>query len=285
MGVVKIVDRNHTRQIAQRATDGGEDRRTRDRIIEALLRAGALTAPAIAAQLALTTTGIRRHLDALVAEGIATEESVESGRRGRPARRFGLTAAGRDQLPHTYDDLAVSALRHIAQFGGRTAVRAFADEQVAELEQRCTEAINGAGEDPLAKATALAEALSQEGYAASAQVLASGGQLCQRHCPVAHAAAEFPELCEAETELISRLLGSHVQRLATIARGDGVCTTHVPSAPQLRAAAAVSSTATSGTTNSTTIISTTTISTATATATSTKTPTSIKPSHTAVSKG
>ena len=42
------------------------------------------------------------------------------------------------------------------------------------------------------------------------------------------AAEEFPQFCATETELFSRLLGSHVQRLATIAHGEGVCTTHVP---------------------------------------------------------
>jgi predicted ArsR family transcriptional regulator len=86
----------------------------------------------------------------------------------------------------------------------------------------------GAGDDPLARAEALAGALTSEGYAASASTIASGGQLCQHHCPVAHVAAEFPQLCEAETEVISRLVGTHVQRLATIAHGDGVCTTHIP---------------------------------------------------------
>jgi len=45
---------------------------------------------------------------------------------------------------------------------------------------------------------------------------------------VAHVAEKFPELCEAETEVFARLLGTHVQRLATIAHGDGVCTTYVP---------------------------------------------------------
>jgi predicted ArsR family transcriptional regulator len=45
-------------------------------------------------------------------------------------------------------------------------------------------------------------------------------------------AAEFPQLCEAETEAFGRLLGTPVQRLATIAHGDGVCTTHV-TAPSL----------------------------------------------------
>jgi hypothetical protein len=44
---------------------------------------------------------------------------------------------------------------------------------------------------------------------------------------VAHVAAEFPQLCEAETEAFCRLLGTPVQRLATIAHGDGICTTHV----------------------------------------------------------
>ena len=56
----------------------------------------------------------------------------------------------------------------------------------------------------------------------------TGHQLCQHHCPVAHVAEQFPELCEAETEVFARLLGTHVQRLATIAHGDGVCTTFVP---------------------------------------------------------
>jgi hypothetical protein len=41
-------------------------------------------------------------------------------------------------------------------------------------------------------------------------------------------AREFPQLCVAETEAFSRLLGVHVQRLATLAHGEHVCTTHIP---------------------------------------------------------
>ena len=44
-------------------------------------------------------------------------------------------------------------------------------------------------------------------------------------------AAEFPQLCEAETEAFARLLGTPVQRLATItAPGSGISTTHDSSA-------------------------------------------------------
>ena len=94
-----------------------------------------------------------------------------------------------------------------------------------------------AGESaPLAdRVRVLAMALSVDGYAASATARpgpAGGEQLCQHHCPVAHVAAQFPQLCEAETEAFGRLLGTPVQRLATISHGDGICTTHV-TAPSL----------------------------------------------------
>jgi hypothetical protein len=41
--------------------------------------------------------------------------------------------------------------------------------------------------------------------------------------------------------MIGRLLGTHVQRLATIAHGDGVCTTHIPLRAGASTAAAVDS--------------------------------------------
>jgi hypothetical protein len=47
---------------------------------------------------------------------------------------------------------------------------------------------------------------------------------------VQHVAERFPQLCEAETEAFSALLGVHVQRLATLAGGHHVCTTFVPAA-------------------------------------------------------
>jgi predicted ArsR family transcriptional regulator len=204
---------------------------TRDRVVE-LLAQGPATAVALGEVLGLSPAGVRRHLDAMLVEGLvsAREQVLRGPRgRGRPAKVFSLTDAGREELgQHAYDGLAAAALRWIAQRGGEQEVAAFAQAQIASLEQRCEAAVRGSGDDPLARAEALAEALTAQGYAASASTIATGGQLCQHHCPVAHVAAEFPQLCEAETEVISRLVGTHVQRLATIAHGDGVCTTHIP---------------------------------------------------------
>ncbi|MPZ28455.1 MAG: ArsR family transcriptional regulator [Micromonosporaceae bacterium] len=208
----------------------GEER-TRSRVTRLLLEHGSASAAELGAELALSPAAIRRHLDAMLADGLVetAEREVRGPRgRGRPAKPFKLTEAGRESFPHTYDGIATAALRWIVARSGEQAVAAFAAEQVAALEERCRAAMAGAGDDPLARAEALAGALTTEGYAASASTIASGGQLCQHHCPVAHVAAEFPQLCEAETQVISRLVGTHVQRLATIAHGDGVCTTHIP---------------------------------------------------------
>jgi len=217
-----------------RTSAPADDGRTRDRVSGLLLEHGPQTATELAALLGISPAAVRRHLDALVSAGRAEERLSRDAHRGRgrPARRFHLTDAGRSAFPHAYDDLALTALRYVAASGGAEAVRAVAEQQLAGLEERCSTAVeeaeHGRPGAPVDRAQALAAALTAEGYAATASALSGGGQLCQHHCPVAHVAAEFPQLCEAETAVIGRLVGTHVQRLATIAHGDGICTTHIP---------------------------------------------------------
>ncbi|HXP18053.1 MAG TPA: helix-turn-helix domain-containing protein [Streptosporangiaceae bacterium] len=213
----------------------GSEQSTRARVARLILENGPVTATGLGTRLGLTPAAVRRHLDHLLANGlIETRIARVYGNRGRgrPARMFAITDAGRSAFEHTYDDLATSALRFLAERAGPGAVTDFARRQVADLERRYRPAVDSA--PPAGRVRALAEALSADGYAASATAMpAAGGgqpggeQLCQHHCPVAHVAAEYPQLCEAETEAFGRLLGAPVQRLATIAHGDGVCTTHV----------------------------------------------------------
>jgi predicted ArsR family transcriptional regulator len=148
--------------------------------------------------------------------------------RGRPARYFALTDAGRGLFPDAYDDLAAAALRALNRAAGEEAVAEFARDRAGDLATKYSRSVTAS--DLPARARQLAEALSEDGYAASAETGGNGVQICQHHCPVAHVAAEFPQLCEAETDAFAALLGTHVQRLATIAHGDHLCTTHVPAA-------------------------------------------------------
>ena len=208
------------------------DAPTRQRVARSILENGPSTAAALAERLDLTPAAVRRHLDHMIERGTveAREPKIYGARgRGRPAKSFALTQAGRDTFDQQYDDLAVQALRFLAETGGDEAVLEFARRRVAGLETQYADIV--AAEPTLSPAEALARALTQGGYAASVRQGPVGEQLCQQHCPVAHVAHEFPQLCEAETEVIGKLLGRHVQRLATIAHGDGVCTTCIPDQP------------------------------------------------------
>jgi predicted ArsR family transcriptional regulator len=213
------------------------DAPTRQRVARSILELGPSTAATLADRLSLTPAAVRRHLDHMIADGAveAREPRVYGARgRGRPAKVFALTEAGRDRFDQQYDDLAVQALRFLAETGGDQAVLEFARRRIAELEGQYDKIV--AEQPGLEPSQALARALTQGGYAASVRQGPVGEQLCQQHCPVSHVAHEFPQLCEAETEFISKVLGVHVQRLATIAHGDGVCTTCIPTGPTQTAA-------------------------------------------------
>jgi predicted ArsR family transcriptional regulator len=205
------------------------DLSSRQRVAALLLELGPQTAAALGDRLGMTPAGVRKHLDALLANGtiVAREQRIYGPRgRGRPARVFALSDAGHASGPTAYDDVATDALRFLAETAGEEAVEAFARRRVAELEERYAERV---AHLPLEeRPAALAEALSEDGFMATTTQGQLGFQLCQHHCPVQHVAEEFPQLCEAETEAIGRLVGRHVQRLATIAHGDGVCTTYIP---------------------------------------------------------
>jgi predicted ArsR family transcriptional regulator len=219
------------------------ERSTRNRVARSILDHGPSTVADLAERLRLTQAAVRRHLDSLVAENVveAREKRVYGTRaRGRPAKIFALTDCGRDAFDQSYDSLAVEALRWIERnAGGEAAVAAFARDRIAAQAGAYREAVESA--EPAQRTEALAKALTADGYAATARNAPVGEQLCQHHCPVAHVAEQYPQLCEAETEFFSRLLGTHVQRLATIAHGDGVCTTFIPhGAPQTTESASAS---------------------------------------------
>lgn len=208
---------------------------TRDSVARAILERGPQSAADLACRLGVSAAAIRRHLDALVADGLLVERDPRPNAnrgRGRPARTYALTDAGRAAFPHGYDDLANTALRYLGETGGDAALVAFAEHRARALAAQLADDVD-ANAPVTERADALAGALSAHGYASTTQTVgtpggASGVQVCQHHCPVAHVAAEFPQLCEAETRAFEAVLGTYVQRLATIAHGDGVCTTHVP---------------------------------------------------------
>jgi len=189
----------------------------------------ATTATQLATLLGVTPVAVRRHLDLLESDGLIEPRQPrgqETAGRGRPAKSYRITDAGRDRFHHAYSELAAQAIAQILSAAGTDGLDALAEAHFSPIEHAFGAALEtNPSENP---ADALVEALDAGGYAAQLSQLNRGVQLCQHHCPVADVARLYPELCEIETGLIAKMLGSHVQRLATIAHGDGVCTINIP---------------------------------------------------------
>lgn len=218
-----------------------DDDSTRARVLDLIAEKGPVSAAQLAKVLRLTPAAVRRHITALEdAEQIEVHTPAQTGKRGRgrPARHYVLTPKARTSFAEGYSDLANRALHYLSQVAGDKAVDSFAAARGRDLERRYATVVEAAGKDPSERARALADALTLDGYAASVRDVGDGSfavQLCQGNCPVRDVAGEFHELCDAETQAISRLVGVPAQRLATLAGGEHVCTTHIPIAmPALR---------------------------------------------------
>ena len=212
---------------------------THDNILRLIIERGPITSAELASILVLTPAAVRRHLTQLEADGQIAEytgAASRPARRGRPSRRYVATTLGQASFGDAYADVANQALDFLQEAMGEEGVQAFATQRIDQLEARYADVVNEAGEDPRARAEALASALTRDGYAASVRQ-GRGGltlQLCQGHCPIHDVASSYPVMCEAETQAFHRLLNVHVQRLATLAGGEHVCTLTIPLVSRIR---------------------------------------------------
>lgn len=218
------------------------EERTRDRVLRGVLNHGPVSAASLGELLSLTPAAVRRHLDALEQANMIEVASLKQygAGAGRPARRYVIAPQGHGRLGNDYLMIARNALEMLRDTVGESALETFASARAAEMEARYRPVVEAAGEDVAARAQALAEAMSRDGFVTTAQIteppagrLAPGKllasiQLCQGHCPIRDLAEDFQVFCEQETGIISDLLGVDVRRLSTMAGGAHVCTTHVP---------------------------------------------------------
>ena len=211
------------------------DERTRDRVLTAVLEHGPVSAAQLGTLLGLTPAAVRRHLDTLSREDLIEVKLISNAKSGagRPARRYVVSRRGQTEIGDDYLEIARLALDEIAGVLGEQGVVEFAQRRFAKMEAKYQPMVDAAGSDVAARSKALAAALNADRFVATSDSLNAGTpmaaeQLCQGHCPIQELASSFPEFCDAETEVFSRLIGVDVRRLSTMASGGHVCNTHVP---------------------------------------------------------
>lgn len=213
-----------------------------ERVARSLIVEGPATSAMLADRLGMTSAGVRKHIRALIEAGLIEAQdrppfgpAPERG-RGRPGLVYAIRREGRLAADDTAADFALEAMRFLAK--DPQLIEAFARERAQQLATHLRAAV---AHDPTDAVGSVATALTTDGYAATVEPVGEHAvQLCQHHCPIVDVAAEFPQFCEAETAAVGEVLGMHVTRLATIAHGDGVCTTLIPVQPTTRTEGKVS---------------------------------------------
>lgn len=109
---------------------------------------------------------------------------------------------------------------------GEEGVQAFATQRIDQLEARHADVVNEAGEDFQGAGRGAGQRPDPRRVCCIRASRPRGLTLqpCQGHCPIHDVASSYPVMCEAETQAFHRLLNVHVQRLATLAGGEHVCT-------------------------------------------------------------
>ena len=190
---------------------------TRQRLLDLLRNKPGSTAAELSRALQVTQADVRHHLSNMIEEGLViTAGRNRRGRRGRPARRFSLTALtlqdnfdilSKALLTTSLDDLPPDAETAYLQRVARHLAGEFTPR--GPLAQRLVQAI---------------EQLNTLGYQARWEAHADAPRMIFERCPFAALRPEFPELCQLDTYLVEFLLGETVTQIESNAQlDDGYC--------------------------------------------------------------
>ncbi|MGQ0535102.1 MAG: helix-turn-helix transcriptional regulator [Methanobacteriota archaeon] len=184
------------------------------------LRDGPRQAQDIAAELAVDTSSVYRHLEALRAEGLVAAEDVIEG-PGRPKKRYRLTHEGQEAFPRDYSLLLSALLCEVETRGGRQALLSHLDAIARNLAASLA---NGADVDQ--RLAALVDLYNRLGFEASVERHGNDVLLVQRNCPFLKTARKDPEaLCECLDEGIMKAAVPEalVDLRETLAKGGRRC--------------------------------------------------------------
>ncbi len=184
-----------------------------------------MTVTELAAELALTGMGVRRHLDLLESEGLVEATDSAHHGRGRPAHGWRLSAAGLEVFPRRYDAIALDLLEDISEHAGPDAVAGVFARRTDKLVADYEAALEGR-DDLDDRVAGLAQIRDDAGYLAEWSKGPDGELvLTENNCAVHRVAERHPAVCSMELNLIRRVLGTDVEvtRTAHTMAGDAVC--------------------------------------------------------------
>ncbi|ABK49400.1 transcriptional regulator [Shewanella sp. ANA-3] len=190
--------------------------KTTDKIIQLLKLHGPLTAKTLAEELALTTMGVRQHLQALEDAGdVDIEDRVEG--RGRPTRYWGLTELSRTHFADRHSELSLQLIDSVKMIFGDQGLDKLIEHREHTAMQQYRSAMQGMT-DIASRLTKLVELRTLEGYMATQEQADGVFWLLENHCPICSAATKCQNFCRSELQQFQQLFAD----IATVSREEHI---------------------------------------------------------------
>ncbi|MCL1123788.1 helix-turn-helix transcriptional regulator [Shewanella surugensis] len=177
--------------------------KTSEKILQTLKIKGPQTAKVLADELALTTMGVRQHLQGLEESGDVVFEDKKA-LRGRPTRYWSLTTQSNSHFSDRHPELTVQLIDSVKTiFGDEGLEQLIEHRELASLELYL--AAMKKKDSLLDKLSVLEKLRTDEGYMASIEQEGDIFWLLENHCPICAAASQCLNFCRSELQLFQRL--------------------------------------------------------------------------------
>ncbi|GLS91864.1 transcriptional regulator [Psychromonas marina] len=186
------------------------------KIFQLLKENGEMSAKQLSERLAMTTMGVRQHLQLLEESGELTFFDKKAP-RGRPTRLWKLTEKANHHFEDGHEELTVQLLISVKEVFGEAGLEKLIskrEETTLALYQKEVLAFDSISE----RLQALVKLRNQEGYMASFEVQQDCYWLYENHCPICAAATTCLNFCRSELQIFSLLF----EGLAVITREEHI---------------------------------------------------------------
>jgi DeoR family transcriptional regulator, suf operon transcriptional repressor len=179
----------------------------------------------LASRLGITRPAIRQHLTALERQGY-----VERGERfatgGRPGQAYRLSAKGNDLFPKQYSWFSEVLLDSLKTQLGSQGLQELMTRLGQEVGAQASAQVPGETLPQRVRETA--KLMTDLAYQAEAVATGKGGAgtppvIEATNCVYHALATRFPEICQFDLSLLSKLTGAQVIHEQCIVRGGGAC--------------------------------------------------------------
>lgn len=174
----------------------------------------------LAAQLNITRTAVAQHLTALEVDGYV-RRGGERKTAGRPGQTYVLTSRGTEVFPRQYSWFSGVLLHAVREERGSEGLAQWLREIAETIARSLAPRVEGqTGQARLGEVVRIMDELAFEARAVTAS---DAPAIEASNCVYHELAVTYPEICQFDIALISRLTGQDVHHAECMVRGGGVC--------------------------------------------------------------